>query len=158
MLLVSDASFALVGADIEGEAQQAARIKAFQAQFACGEKDAMAPLNRLAPGRVAAFVDQGPAVLLNTPDSVIAGPYHRDADGIEDMYAIFTGTEAEARAILKRRGIAYLMACRAAPDWKYYIDRAPAGLLARLAHNRRPPWLAPAGQSGDTFVWKISPD
>lgn len=158
MLLVSDASFALVGAEIEGVAQQAVRIKAFQAQFSCGERNAMAPLNRLAPGRVAAFVDQGPAVLLHTPDSVIAGPYHRDADGIEDMYAIFTGTDAQAHAILKRRGIAYLMTCRAAPDWTYYIGRAPDGLLAHLAQGKTPSWLMPAGQAGDTRVWKIAPD
>jgi hypothetical protein len=156
-LLISDAAFALAGAELEGSAHQAARIKAYQAQFACGGADAMAPLNRLPKGRVAAFVDQGPAVLLNTPHSVIAGPYHRDADGIEDTYAIFTGSEAQARAVFQRRGIAYLMACAAAPDWAYYQARAPEGLLAQLAKNKLPSWLVPAGKAGDTRVWKILP-
>ena len=113
----------------------------------------MAPLASLPRGRVAAFVDQGPAILVYTQDSVIAGPYHRDADGITDTFAIFTGTPDAAHAILKRRGVAYLMACQAAPDWNYYIARAPDGLLARLARHQAPDWLSPAGHAGDVSVW-----
>src|SRR6185312_15556999 len=78
VLIASDATFALAGAEIEGDARQAARIAAYEAQIACGQAPAMAPLAALPPGAVAAFVDQGPAVLIATRDAVIAGPYHRD--------------------------------------------------------------------------------
>jgi hypothetical protein len=96
-------------------------------------------------------VDQGPAILAYTGDAVIAGPYHRDAAGILDSYAIFTG--ARPRAILQRRGIDYLMTCRAAPDWEFY--RARGGLIAGLAAGQVPDWLTPAGKSGDVEVYRI---
>ena len=59
-------------------------LKASQirARLGCATQTAMAPLKALPPGRVAAFVDQGPAVLLHTRHGVIPGPYHRDAAGI----------------------------------------------------------------------------
>jgi hypothetical protein len=155
ILICSDAAFALGGVQIEGDAPHNVRIAAFHQQVACGEAPAMAPLAGLPPGRVAGFVDQGPAIMAYTPDAAIAGPYHRDADGILDTYAIFTGTPDAAHAILKRRGINYLMACAAAPDWNYYIARAPDGLLARLAGQQAPDWLSPAGHAGDVSVWRV---
>ena len=157
ILLFSDAAFALAGSYIESDAKQAARIRAFNAQVACGEDESLAPLKALPPGRVAGFVDQGPGVLGFTRNAVIAGPYHRDGDGIEDTLAIFTGTPDAARTILQKRGINYLMTCKAAPDWNYYIAKAPDGLLARLSQNRAPEWLIPAGQKNDVTVWKIAP-
>lgn len=97
----------------------------------------MRALEKLPPGRVAAFVDQGPAVLAYTGKSVIAGPYHRNAAGILDSYEIFAGKNP--RAVLQRRGIDYLMTCRASPDWNFY--RAKGGLLSQLAAGRMPAWL-----------------
>ena len=75
ILLFSDAAFALAGSALEGQARQAARIAAFNRQVACGEKPAMAALSALPVGRVAGFVDQGPAILVYTHDAAVAGPY-----------------------------------------------------------------------------------
>jgi hypothetical protein len=157
LLVASDGAFALEGVQIEGVQQHLARIQRYQAQAACGEQAAMGPLISLPTGRVAGFVDQGPAILAYTQDSAIAGPYHRDADGIEDTYAIFTGMPEQARAILQRRGISYVMACSAAPDWSYYIAKAPNGLLARLARHQPPGWLMLARQAGAIQVWRVVP-
>ena len=157
LLVANDASFAVEGVQIEGVQQHIGRIGKYHAQAACGEPAAMAPLAALPPGRVAGFVDQGPALLAYTSDPAIAGPYHRDADGIEDTYAIFTGTPDQARAILRRRGITYVMACTGAPDWPYYIAKAPNGLMARLARHELPDWLIPAAQAGDIHVWRVMP-
>jgi len=157
VLLFSNAAFALAGSYIEGEGRQAARIKAFDAQVACGEEDPLMPLNALPMGRVAGFVDQGPGVLAFTRHAVIAGPYHRDGAGIEDTFVIFTGTPDAARTILQKRGITYLMACKAAPDWNYYIAKAPDGLLAQLSQNRAPSWLVPVGSKNDVNIWKVAP-
>ena len=111
----------------------------------------MEVLKSLPRGRVAGFVDQGPAILAYTPHSAIAGPYHRDAAGILDTYKIFAGKNP--RAVLGGRGINYVMTCRGAPDWDFY--RAQDGLVAELARNRIPAWLAPVGRSGDVEVYRV---
>ena len=87
-----------------------------------------------------------------TGDTAIAGPYHRNQAGILDTYDIFTGQNAQA--ILKRRGIDYLMTCRAAPDWEFY--RARGGLVAQLAAGQVPAWLIPAGKQGDVELYRIA--
>lgn len=152
ILLCSGAAFILAGAMVEGQDRVAARARAFKAQEDCGYAPSLAVLRDLPPGRVAAFVDQGPGILAYSGDSVIAGPYHRDAAGILDSYAIFTGPGP--RAILKHRGIDYLMTCRAAPDWGFY--RARGGLVAQLAKGDVPGWLMPAGRSGDVDVYRVA--
>jgi MFS family permease len=151
LLLANGATFTLAGALAEGQDHVADRVTAFRAQEACGQEPAMAALKALPPGRVAGFVDQGPAVLAYTQHSAIAGPYHRNASGILDSYEIFAGQNP--RAVLDRRGIDYLMTCRAAPDWDFYRGRG--GLVAQLAHGRIPDWLAPVGVSGAVQVYRI---
>lgn len=152
ILVCSSGAFTLAGALLEGQDKVALRVMAFHAQEDCGGEKAMAALNALPPGRVAAFVDQGPAILAYTGDAAIAGPYHRDAAGILDSYAIFAG--ADPRAVLQRRGIDYVMTCRAAPDWDFY--RAQNGLIAQLAAGRVPDWLKPAGRDGNVEVYRVN--
>ena len=153
ILLGSSGAFTLAASLVEGQDRVAQRVRKFHAQTACGEEQAMALLKTLPPGRVAGFVDQGPAILAYTPHGAIAGPYHRDADGIVDTYTIFTG--AHPQDVLARRGITYLMTCRAAPDWDFY--RARGGLMAQLAAGQVPQWLVPLGQSGDVNVYRFRP-
>jgi hypothetical protein len=159
VLLLSDAGFALIGGTlVEPAAHVAKRIEAYRAQLACGSAEGMAPLARLGKGRVAGFVDQGPAVLVYTADSVVAGPYHRNAAGIVDSDRLFAGSPAEAAAVLKKRGIDYVMVCTASPDWPWYIAQGGhKGLIARIAKNRLPPWLRPAGrdETGHVRVYRV---
>jgi hypothetical protein len=152
LLLGSQVSFAAAGVLVEGHARQNQRLNDFSRQVDCGSDKAMALLRALRPGRAAAFVDQGPAVLVYTRDAAIAGPYHRDAAGILDTYAIFTGSDP--RRILKARGISYVMTCAASPDWDVY--RAKGGLIAELATGHTPAWLTPAGRSGDVAVYRVA--
>jgi len=137
LLLGNGAVFTIAGEVAEGRQKAANRAIAFFEQEDCGHEMAMEAFKQLPSGRVAAFVDQGPGVLAYTRNSVIAGPYHRDAAGILDTYEIFTGKDP--RAVLNRRGIDYLMTCRAAPDWEFY--RAGGALISQLAAGRTPPWL-----------------
>jgi hypothetical protein len=150
-ILVSGVTFTLAASLAEGQEHVAMRAAAFTHQLACGEEPAMAVLKTVPPGRVAGFVDQGPAILAYTPHSAIAGPYHRDAAGILDTYEIFAGKNP--RAILDRRRIDYVMTCRGAPDWDFY--RAQAGLVGALAQNHIPAWLEPVGRSGDVEVYRV---
>jgi hypothetical protein len=152
LILGNGAAFAMAGGLLEGPSRLTARIEAFRAQEACGSKAAMEPLRALAKGRVAGFVDQGPAILVYSPDSAIAGPYHRDGAGIIDTDAIFAGPDP--RAVLNARGIDYLMTCTAAPDWRFY--RARGGLVASLAAHRVPAWLNPVGASGAVSVYRVA--
>lgn len=150
-LLLSGVTFALLASLAEGQDRIANRGTAFARQVACGEEPAMAVLRSLPRGRVAGFVDAGPAILAYTPHSAIAGPYHRDAAGILDTYEIFAGKNP--RAVLDRRGIDYVMTCRGSPDWAFY--GAQSGLLAGLARSRIPDWLVPVGRRGDVEVYRV---
>lgn len=152
IILGGSGAFTLAGAMLEGPDTVEKRVSAFRRQEACGGPAAMALLNDQPPGRVAAFVDQGPGILAYTKHAAIAGPYHRNQAGILDSYDIFTGRNPPA--ILKRRGIDYVMTCRAAPDWEFY--RARGGLVARLAAGQVPGWLTPAGTSGDVTLYRVS--
>ena len=151
ILVLNGAAFTLAGAFAEGQGRVALRAMRFAAQEVCGQEAAMAALKALQPGRVAAFVDQGPAILAYTGNAVIAGPYHRGSAAILDSYAIFAG--ADPRAVLQKRGINYLMTCRAAPDWNFYRDHG--GLIAQLAAGQIPAWLTPAGHSGAVELYKV---
>jgi uncharacterized membrane protein (UPF0136 family) len=154
LVLCSDAAFAIAGGLIEGPSRQAARVEAFHAQENCGDAPAVAPLRALPPGRVAAFVDQGPAILAYTDDAVIAGPYHRDGAGILDTYAIFAGPDP--RAVLRARRIDYVVTCTATPDWEFY--RAKGGLIAQLAAHRVPAWLTPVSATWNVSIYRVAKD
>jgi hypothetical protein len=151
LLIANSAGFFLAASLLEGERKVSQRAMAFDAQQDCGHEQDMTVLKSLPPGRVAGFVDQGPAILAYTRHSAIAGPYHRNAAGILDSYEIFAGKDP--RAVLDRRGIDYLMTCRAAPDWDFY--RARDGLVTALARGDAPDWLLAAGTNGDVTVYRI---
>jgi len=152
LIFTNGVAFTLAASLAEGQERIATRAAAFARQVACGNEPAMEVLKSLPRGWVAGFVDQGPAILAYTPHSAIAGPYHRDAAGILDTYEIFAGKNP--RAVLGGRGINYVMTCRGAPDWDFY--RAQGGLVAELARNRIPAWLAPVGRSGDVEVYRVA--
>jgi len=151
ILLVNGVSFTLAASLVEGDKKIGRRVMAFQAQTDCGHERAMDVLKVLPPGRVAGFVDQGPAILAYTRHSAVAGPYHRDSAGILDTYEIFAGKNP--RAVLDRRGIDYVMTCEAAPDWDFY--RSKGGLVATLAQGKVPDWLMPVSTDGDVAVYRI---
>ena len=109
--------------------------------FSCFQAGTLQALDALPPGRIAAFIDQGPGILAYTKHAVVAGPYHRGANGIIDTYTIFAGREAQARQILQQRGIDYVVVCPSSPDYTYYGQQN--GLIARLQRHDVPRWLAP---------------
>ncbi|MBN9590440.1 MAG: hypothetical protein BGN85_03355 [Alphaproteobacteria bacterium 64-11] len=150
----SAASFTLAGAALEGHQHLQRRADAFRRQQGCAGAAAIALLQHQRFGRVAAFVDQGPAILARTRDGVLAGPYHRDAEGILDTYALFAGPDP--RRVVARRGIDYVMTCSAAPDWEFYrAGGMSGGLVAELARGRMPSWLEPLGRAGDVALYRV---
>lgn len=156
LLLCNQASFAVAGVAFEGMSRHAARIQEVSAQAACAAPQAVGLLNAQPLGRVAALVDQGPAILAYTNDSVIAGPYQRDAAGILDSYRLFTAPQDRARFLLKAREISYVMTCAAAPDWGFYQAHGPGGLAWTLGAGFPPAWLAPLAKHGDVALYKVN--
>ena len=104
----------------------------------------------LPPGAVVAVgIQQGPELLARTGLRTIAGPYHRDVEGIHDLAEVFGGTDPEvARRILVRRGAAGLLNCDVSPQAS--LSAAQPGAAARpksvsqfLASEDAPLWLTP---------------
>jgi hypothetical protein len=154
LIVFSNAAFAYavqVGRNLlETSAQQAARVKSDSESWYCYGPRSVEELARLPPGRVAAFLDQGPAILAYSRNAVIAGPYHRNEQGILDTFDLFTQAPAAGANIARRRGINYVVICRTSYDFGYYFGiSGRTGLLGQLATNRVPIWLSPVRTAND---------
>jgi hypothetical protein len=97
-------------------------------------------LAKFPKGRVMAPVDLGPAILVETPHEVFAGPYHRNNDGNAALIKLMLAPAPEAQQILRDRQVDYVVTCSAAPD-PNIVRLAPDGLEARLARGETPDFL-----------------
>lgn len=90
-------------------------------------------------------VDFAPELLYWSKASVVAGPYQRNKDGLSDVYTFFGARgedDAEAQAILKRRGIDRVMVCQTGPISDQVPDDPKAETLyARLLDGKPPAFL-----------------
>jgi hypothetical protein len=159
----SGATYAFVANQVKHAVPPAAHYYEQQEawQKVCLSPKAMAPLAKLAPGRVLAFVDQGPAILAYTRHSTLAGPYHRNSAGILDTYAAFTGTPADAARIVAARKVDYVMVCPSAPDFAYYNRQGgESAFAAALADAHGIAWLAPvpAASGKGLLVYRVLAD
>jgi hypothetical protein len=83
----------------------------------------------------------GPAILVHTPHSVIAGPYHRNAASIADTVRLWRADDEEAKTITARYGATYVLGCVGTNDLAAAKKEAPGGLWARLEAGEVPAWL-----------------
>ncbi|HEV8423119.1 MAG TPA: hypothetical protein VGQ40_07225, partial [Chthoniobacterales bacterium] len=88
LILFSNVSLAYavsIGRNLLADASaQAARAKADSESWYCFSQASVTQLAAQPRARVVAFLDQGPAILAYSAHSVIAGPYHRNEQGILD--------------------------------------------------------------------------
>jgi hypothetical protein len=110
---------------------------------------------------VAADLWASPEILWRTGLRTIAGPYHRNWAGIEDLAHIFRGTDdATIRPILDRRGAAAIVIC-ATPGNVARPLFAADSLARRLGDGRIPAWLTPIperqGDNPDIRMFLIAP-
>ena len=98
-------------------------------------------LATLETGTVAAPLDLGPAILLETRHSVVATGHHRAAEAMGDVIRLFTSTTAEAHAIATARGADYIALCTDMTEARLYAHEAPEGLAASLIAGEAPDWL-----------------
>ena len=103
---------------------------------------------------VAAPIDQGPAILLHTPHRVLAAPYHRNVQGLADNRLLFAGTEAQALATVRRRGVDAILFCRRYVAVTAYASK-PGFLNDRLAARNAPAWLVPVTRAPGVDLYRV---
>lgn len=114
------------------------------------------PLTGLAPGRMLAFIDSGPFILMESGHSVLAAPYHRNQAGNIAMLDMFLDTPDKAKVRMAARGIGYVAFCPGAPERYQYAAYAPDSLAAVLAANDVPDFLERIPLHGtDLAVYRV---
>jgi hypothetical protein len=108
---------------------------------ACFRTGSYAALARLAPGIVAADIDYGSFLLALTPHSVLAAPYHRLSAGIITVHEAFSSPPEQARRILTRHRVDYVMICKSRPYAREGAAPAGASLWRQLRAGVVPDWL-----------------
>lgn len=119
--------------------------------MACLEPDAYDRLETLPRGNLMSFLLIGPQLLLETPHSVVSAGYHRNEAGLRDMVRFYIGGEAEAQAVVRERGLDYLVFCRGLP-----ASLALAGVAEFTGLDW--PWLEPLSDPEEALqIYGITP-
>ena len=104
--------------------------------------------------------DVAPALLYWTEHGTLAGPYHRNAEGLQDEMDLFRGADdAVSKAIILKRGISFLLVCAAAPH--HALMSKEDGLYRRLIEGHPPVWLHakpwPPGMISGFMLYQVEP-
>jgi hypothetical protein len=110
------------------------------------------PLARLPKGLVLGFIDAGPFLLMQTPHTVLAAPYHRDIVGNTTMLDIFLAPLGEAQRRINDARIDYVAFCPGSPERYNYSTAAPQGLAAALGRGEVPDFLIPVPLDGHNLA------
>ena len=96
-------------------------------------------------------------ILVSTPHSVVAGGYHRNDEAMRDVISAYMGPPERARALVKARGIGFVVHCHGLLEANRYLKRAPDGFMAKLERGEAPDWLEPVPAAGgaDLAVWRV---
>jgi hypothetical protein len=160
-LLASPASFAACGLMarplIDRILQPKWTMAVQDATASCRSVSSLAPLARLAPGRVMAPIDLGPGILAATRHAVFAAPYHRNNDGNRAMLNVMMADPAAARQMLSDRKVDCVVICAGSLEQADFVRLAPEGLAARLGRGETPDFLQPAPlqPAGQLVAWRI---
>lgn len=123
--------------------------------LACQGDAAVRPLAALTPGLILAPIFLGPSILLRTPHSIVAAPYHRAIPGLTAAIEGLGGTEADLDRVLTAFQIDYLVACPARPADDLQVVQAFATRLAR--GDVRSDRLEALDLPGPLKVWRVLP-
>ena len=122
----------------------------------CQKAADYAPFARLPRGRVLAFIDAGPFILMQSGDAVYGAPYHRNQAGNLAALDMFMASPAEAARRMTAHGIDYIAFCPGSPERHHYARLAPQGLAAALAKGEAPAFLERLPAAGtDLVVYRV---
>lgn len=124
---------------------------------ACFKSASYAGLARLPRGLIATNIDFGPFLLALTPHTVLAAPYHRLSGGIVTAHQALSVPPDEARRVLARVAVIYVVTCGARPPLGLTDAKLGASLWGRLQAGAVPEWLEPVPGSGPMLVYRVRP-
>ena len=123
---------------------------------ACAVNSAVQELNALPAGRIAAHIDLGAYVIAETPHSVLSAPYHRIGDAIIANHHIFAARTAdEARRIIERERVDYVLTCKGLDDPYVDSDDWKGTLRADLVHGKAPDFLQRVTLANPTTLYSV---
>lgn len=141
---------ALLAASFETDARKSEQANA---AIDCVGPEAVSPLAALPAGPILAPIAMGPSILLRTPHSVVAAPYHRAIAGLTAAIEGLGGTEADLRRHVDALGITYLVTCPNLPGLDLLPETAFATRLTR--GETTAPWLEPLTLAGRLKAWRV---
>ena len=135
-----------------------AAADAMQRGQVCRSAVALAPLATLPPGLVFAPIDDGSHLLVATPHSVVAAPYHRNRIGNRLVLDGFLATPEAAETIVRGSRARYLALCPGETEVALLAGLSPASLAARLTQGDVPGWLTPVPVGDSPYrVFAVKP-
>jgi hypothetical protein len=126
-------------------------------QERCSIRDAAPTLNALpAPQMIAAFVEEGSEIIYRTPHWVLAGPYHRDQEGIGAVYRIFTAADARtARKVVDKYKVTVLMVCPSHRGFWNSIAPQQIYFAGQLLDGMTPSWLSRIPSESAIQIYRV---
>ncbi|MEO1700496.1 MAG: hypothetical protein AAFR71_00455 [Pseudomonadota bacterium] len=101
-------------------------------------------------GVVLSSTNVGARILAHTGHRAIAGPYHRNVEGILFQIRTMTGTPEIARSAIASEGVTHIADCVWGPDAYDFIKAEPDGFQAQLIEDHtRFDWLELIPETGD---------
>jgi hypothetical protein len=123
---------------------------------ACESIESVQALATLPRGNIVAPFDIGPAILLTSQHKVLASSHHRNAKGMRDHIDIFRLPPEQAREIIQRRQINYIIACPGEGELENYAEKNPDGLWGEMSKGQEPKWLEDRGKVGRGLrIWAV---
>ncbi len=126
----------------------------------CATIPSLAPIGKLPRGTIFTFADLSPRLIVLTPHSAIAGPYHRNQPALLDVHRAFRAPPGAARFIIDKHRADYVLICPGSSESTIYKADAPDGFYVRLARGDVPKWLAPVKlPAGSPYLmWRVVRD
>jgi asparagine N-glycosylation enzyme membrane subunit Stt3 len=127
-------------------------VTTIQSVSTCRLSDIKDQLNQLPPGTILSQSDFSPALLYNTHHSAVAGPYHRNWQGMFDFLDFARGEMLTTAKILGRRKIDYILSC------KLPVAESPYQFKLLSATTPLPAWLneLPLKNAGDWRLFSVN--
>lgn len=124
--------------------------------YKCTSETHMQDLNMLPKGLVLSSHILGPHILLHTHHNALSAPYHRNKNGILDAIFMFNKNQNDAHALIKKRGVSYIILCDG-HDVRRHDGKVADNALSRLflLASDLPDWLEPVPLQSQNNLLKV---
>jgi hypothetical protein len=128
-----------------------------RANAKCPTLAALRPIARIPKGDVLTFLDLNPRLITVTHHNAVAGPYHRNQQGIYDVQMTWRGSAENALATVERRNIDYVLICPGLSESTLYSSEAKNGFYMQLVRGKVPDWLEriPLPKDSPYRMWRV---